>query len=141
MPDILDNPSTDMASHRTGMAFQRTRLAADRTLMAVIRTALSMMSFGFTIHKLAQSLKEQGLLKSDDTERTFGGALILIAVALLIMGIFYHLRFMYGLRTERRKMVKDGMLHGDDKFPPSLTLITAMLLLIVGMVTTYSLLL
>lgn len=136
---ISDDPSSDLAARRTGMAFQRTRLAADRTLMAVIRTALSMMSFGFTIHQLAEKMKDHGLLTSDASERHFGGALIIIAIALLIMGIIYHLRFMHELRGERAAMVKEGLLHGESKFPPSLTLITASLLLIVGIVTIISL--
>jgi putative membrane protein len=132
---IHDDLATDLSSHRTSMAFQRTRLAADRTLMAVIRTSLSLMSFGFTIHQLAQKLKDKGLLQTDRAERTFGGALIAIAIATLIVGIVYHLRFMYQMRKERREMVAAGQLHGEDKFPASQTVITAILLLVVGFVT------
>jgi putative membrane protein len=138
MPLISDDLSTDLSSRRTSMAFQRTRLAADRTLMAVIRTSLSLMSFGFTIHQLAQKLKAQGLLPSDGAERNFGGALILIAIATLILGIVYHLRFMYQMRKERKAMVAEKQLHSEDKFPPSQTLITALLLLLVGCVTIIS---
>jgi len=42
----------------TRLAIERSYLAADRTLMAWIRTALSMISFGFTIGKLGQTVSE-----------------------------------------------------------------------------------
>ena len=58
----LASTSNELASRRTGMAFQRTRLAADRTLMAVIRTSLSLLSFGFTIHKVFDQLKDTGMI-------------------------------------------------------------------------------
>lgn len=132
---ISDDLSTDLSSRRTSMAFQRTRLAADRTLMAVIRTSLSMMSFGFTIHQLAEKLKDRGLLASDGSERSFGGALIVIAIAVLAMGIVYHLRFMHQMRKERKEMVAAGQLHAHDQFPPSMTLVTAGLLLVLGVAT------
>jgi putative membrane protein len=49
---------TTLAHERTDLAIERSYLAADRTLMAWIRTALSMISFGFTIGKLGQVLKD-----------------------------------------------------------------------------------
>ena len=42
----------------TKLAFDRTRLAHDRTLMAWVRTATSLISFGFTIYKFFQALRE-----------------------------------------------------------------------------------
>ena len=50
--------STILARERTSLAMDRTYWAAERTLMGWIRTALSMISFGFTIGKLGQTLKE-----------------------------------------------------------------------------------
>lgn len=50
--------STRLAQKRTDLALDRSYLAAERTLMAWIRTALSMISFGFTIGKLGQVLKD-----------------------------------------------------------------------------------
>jgi inner membrane protein YidH len=41
------------------LALDRTRLAADRTLMAWLRTSLSMITFGFTIYKFLQVVREQ----------------------------------------------------------------------------------
>jgi len=49
---------TYLAYERTDMAVQRNYLASERTLMGWIRTALSMISFGFTIGKLGQTLHE-----------------------------------------------------------------------------------
>ena len=48
--------STRLAYERTDLAVERNYLAAERTLMAWIRTSLSMISFGFTIGKIAQVL-------------------------------------------------------------------------------------
>ncbi len=50
--------STRLAYERTDMAMERTYWAAQRTLMGWIRTALSMISFGFTIGKLGQTLHD-----------------------------------------------------------------------------------
>ena len=53
--DVTDT-STLHAHERTSLAIERTYWAAERTLMGWIRTALSMISFGFTIGKLGQTL-------------------------------------------------------------------------------------
>ena len=49
---------TRLAHERTDLALVRNYMAAERTLMAWIRTALSMISFGFTIGKLGEVLKD-----------------------------------------------------------------------------------
>jgi len=45
---------------------------------------------------------------------------------------------MLALRAERSKMVAEGHLHGESPFPPSMTLITALLLLIIGIAAVIS---
>jgi putative membrane protein len=45
---------------------------------------------------------------------------------------------MYGLRHERKAMMADDLVHGESKFPPSLTLIIAVLLLIIGVIAILS---
>ena len=127
-----DNISVELSSRRTGMSFQRTRLSADRTLMSVVRTSLSLISFGFTIFQFFRELKHQSLLTSGVAARNFGIALVLLGVAMLIIGIVYHLRFMFGLREERQRIVSAGIVHGESGFPPSFTLVTAVLLLVIG---------
>ena len=131
--------SQDLSSRRTGMAFQRTRLAADRTLMAVIRTSLSLISFGFTIAKAFEKLREMGTVSSEKPARNFGVALVALGIAMLMLGIGYHVQFMLGLREERKMMKAEGLVHAESKFPPSLTLITAVVLLLIGIVVIVSL--
>jgi len=43
----------------TELALDRTNLAHERTLMAWVRTAVSLISFGFTIYKFFQYMREQ----------------------------------------------------------------------------------
>ncbi len=114
------------------MAFQRTRLAEDRTLMAVIRTALSLIGFGFTIFQFFQRLKEQDVISRAGAPRHFGMALVWLGILMLALGIFYHVQFMLGLRRVRKSMREDGLIHGETSFPVSLTLITAIALLAIG---------
>jgi inner membrane protein YidH len=136
---ITDDPAVELSSRRTGMSFQRTRLSADRTLMSVIRTSLSLISFGFTIFQFFQKLKDSALLHgSAAPERNFGTALVALGIAMLIFGIIYHVQFMLGLRHQRKSMMAEGLIHGESKFPTSLTLITAVVLLIIGVVAIVS---
>jgi putative membrane protein len=127
-----DRISVELSSRRTGMSFQRTRMSADRTLMSVIRTSLSLISFGFTIYQVFQKLRDQTILTGAAPGRNFGVALVALGIGMLVIGIIYHLQFMWGLREERRQMTNDGLIHGESHFPASMTLITAILLLIVG---------
>jgi len=127
-----DRISVELSERRTGMSFQRTRMSADRTLMSVIRTSLSLISFGFTIFQLFQKLKESEVLGHVGPMRNFGIALVTLGIAMLILGIIYHIQFMLGLRHLRTQMKADGLIHGESSFPVSLTLITAVALLIFG---------
>ena len=128
-----DRISVELSSRRTGMSFQRTRLSADRTLMSVIRTSLSLISFGFTIFQVFQKAHEAGFLKSSVAARNFGLTLTLIGTVMLLLGIVYHVQFMTGLRRERAQMKADDLIHGESAFPVSLTLITAVALLAIGL--------
>ena len=53
----LPEPANDTVDTSTKLAMDRTYWAAERTLMGWIRTALSMISFGFTIGKIGQTLQ------------------------------------------------------------------------------------
>jgi putative membrane protein len=64
--------------------------------------------------------------------RNFGIALVLLGIVMLVGGIVYHAQFMIGLRGMRKEMTAAGLVHGESKFPPSLTLITALILLLIG---------
>ncbi|MET0543117.1 MAG: DUF202 domain-containing protein [Variovorax sp.] len=128
-----DQISVELSARRTGMSFQRTRLSADRTLMSVIRTSLSLIGFGFTIFQVFQKLHEAQVLRSSHAPRNFGITLVALGIAMLVLGLAYHLRFMYGLRLERDALRRQGLVHADSQFPVSLTLIVAVLILAVGL--------
>jgi putative membrane protein len=121
------------------MSFQRTRLSADRTLMSVIRTSLSLISFGFTIFQFFKKFQPDDMpVDGPGPARNFGTTLVFLGIAMLFIGIIYHLRFMMGLRDQRKSMIAAGLIHGESKFPPSLTLITAVLLLAIGVIAIFS---
>src|SRR5215831_14311467 len=137
-PGLKLDVNTELAARRTGMSFQRTRLAEDRTLMAVIRTSLSLIGFGFTIYQFFQRLREQDVITGAAAPRHFGFALVGLGVLMLFFGIAYHVRFMLGLRRLRESMREEELIHGETVFPVSLTLITAFLLLAIGIAAIVS---
>src|SRR5277367_5403944 len=132
-PDHLKlDVNTDLAARRTGMSFQRTRMSADRTLMSVIRTSLSLIGFGFTIAQVFQKLRDQDIITKVAAPRNFGLALVGLGIVMLVLGIIYHIQFMVGLRHLHESMREEGLVHGESSFPVSLTLITALILLVIG---------
>jgi putative membrane protein len=134
-PELI---SSELSSRRTGMSFQRTRMSADRTLMSVIRTSLSLISFGFTIFQVFQKLREAGSITRTAAPHNFGVTLVALGIAMLVFGIVYHVQFMLGLRQVRGDMIESGLIHGESKYPPSFTLITAVLLLLIGVMAIMS---
>ncbi len=134
----LSTDRTEMSMRRTGMSFQRTRMSADRTLMSVIRTSLSLISFGFTIFQVFEKLRDAGTLAHAAAPRNFGITLVCLGIAMLVLGIIYHAQFMVGLRRERHVMAAAGLIHAESGFPPSMTLITAFILLLVGIAAILS---
>ena len=133
-----DEISVELSSRRTGMSFQRTRLSADRTLMSVIRTSLSLIGFGFTIFQFFQKMQEAQVLKTSAAPRHFGQMLVWLGIAMLVLGIGYHVVFMVGLRREREQLKSEGLVHAESGFPTSLTLIVAILLLLLGVMAISS---
>jgi putative membrane protein len=135
-----DTKATELSARRTGMSFQRTRMSADRTLMSVIRTSLSLIGFGFTIYQFFQKFLDAGVLKSDAAPRHFGVLLVGLGITMLVIGIWYHIAFMLGLRRQRDLMGDEGLIHAESGFPPSMVLIVAILLLLIGFGVIYSML-
>jgi len=87
----------------TQLAIERTRLAHERTLMAWVRTATSLISFGFTIYKFFQFVREEG--KIQQPEHLFGPhnfALIMILAGLvsLVLATVQHWQSMKMLRAQ-----------------------------------------
>jgi putative membrane protein len=132
------NASTELAMRRTGLSFQRTRLSADRTLMSVIRTSLSLIGFGFTIFQFFQRLQAADAIKGGAAPRRFGEVLVWLGIGMLIVGISYHVAFMVGLRKERLQLKAEGLINAESGYPVSMTLITAALLLGVGLMAVIS---
>lgn len=128
-----DSISTELSTRRTGLSFQRTRMSADRTLMSVIRTSLSLISFGFTIYQVFAKAHQAGIVESSVAAGHFGRALVLLGMFLLALGIVNHLRFMVELRRQRAQMKSADLIHGEGRFPVSITLITAGALLLIGL--------
>jgi len=134
-----DDISVELSMRRTGMSFQRTRMSADRTLMSVIRTSLSLISFGFTIFQFFQKVRQANeTTEGTHGARNFGTTLVWLGVFMLIGGIIYHVVFMRGLRDSRESMKEAGLVHAESVFPPSLTLITAIILLVIGLAAAMS---
>jgi putative membrane protein len=134
-----DQISVELSARRTGMSFQRTRMSADRTLMSVIRTSLSLIGFGFTIFQVFEKLHESNLVTgTTHAARNFGVTLVALGILMLIGGIVFHTKFMLEIRSERRRMRDDGLIHGETSFPVSLTLMTALLLLVIGVAAIMS---
>ena len=52
---------------------------------------------------------------------------------MLGLGIVYHVQFMVELRRQRAEMKSAELIHGEGRFPVSLTLITAVALLVIGL--------
>jgi putative membrane protein len=108
----------------TKLAVERTRLAHERTLMAWVRTATSLISFGFTIYKFFQFLREE---KGGDVPtgiigpREFALMMIGIGLAALIFATIGHRRSMEALRAEYGVMI-----------PRSLSMIVAVLVGLLG---------
>ncbi len=78
------------------------------------------------------------MLKSAAAPRHFGLALVLLGVAMLAVGIGYHVAFMLSLRRQREQMKVEGLVHAESPFPVSLTLVVALLLLAIGVLAIAS---
>ena len=143
MDTLLSNPdqeltlkdtNTELACDRTSMSFDRTVMSTDQTLMSVVRTSLSLIGFGFTIfqffHALADKIPQAHLPAG--APRRFGGALIILGLILLVMGLWYNRKQIGGLRRRWRELYAQGLLHEADLRRESAAAGIAIMLLIVG---------
>jgi putative membrane protein len=127
-----DHVSVELSSRRTDMSFLQTRMTADQTLMSVIRTSLTLMTFGFAMYEFFTKLTDQKMLTATAAPRNFGSALVYLGVGMIAVGIAFHVQFMWRLRRERQEMRAAGLLHDENGFPLSFTLVVAVLLLLLG---------
>ena len=73
-------------SESTHLGIERTFLAHERTLMAWVRTSTSLISFGFTIYKFFQYLRESN--QSTGPQQAFGPrhfAMVMLSVGVLCL--------------------------------------------------------
>jgi putative membrane protein len=86
----------------TKLALDRTRLAYERTLMAWVRTATSLISFGFTIYKFFQFLREGKGPAAESVIGLRGFATLMIGIGLtaLLLATVQHRRDRLALQTE-----------------------------------------
>lgn len=87
----------------TKLALDRTRLAHERTLMAWVRTSTSLISFGFTIYKFFQYLRESGQGGREGRllgPREYALMMIGIGVVALLLATTQHWHTMRILRAE-----------------------------------------
>ena len=85
----------------TKLAVDRTRLAADRTLLAWVRTATSLISFGFTIYKFFQYLREnEPAHHGAFGPREFALVAISVGIVALLLATYEHRRSMQSLRAQ-----------------------------------------
>ncbi|RJF91112.1 YidH family protein [Sphingomonas cavernae] len=134
----LSGDRTELSMRRTGMSIQRTRMSADRTLMSVIRTALSLIGFGFTINQAFAKLVEAGTFRSAEAPRNFGIALIIVGILVMVGGIWRHIQFATELRNSRAELTEEGLIHGQSRYPVSVTLIASIALALIGMAAILS---
>jgi putative membrane protein len=80
----------------TQLAVERTHLAHERTMMAWVRTATSLISFGFTIYKFMQYIRQQGGAPPQHlgilTPRRFGLLMIGMGLVALVVAAIEHRR-------------------------------------------------
>jgi putative membrane protein len=106
---MVASPEQDLSTS-TKLAVERTRLAHERTLMAWVRTATSLISFGFTVYKFFQYLREsQGPTTSAMGPREFGGLMIGIGIASLILATVGHRRSMRALRADYGALIPSSL--------------------------------
>ncbi len=83
-------PNTELPplNDATVLAVERTRIAHDRTLLAWVRTSISLITFGFTIYKFFQYLRDSSggaAASSPAGPRRFGLIMILLGLVSLVM--------------------------------------------------------
>ena len=93
------------------LAVERTRLAHERTLMAWVRTGTSLISFGFTIYKFFQYLRESQHAAAAGVigPREFALLMIAVGIIALLFATVGHIRSMRTLRAEYGPLIPYSM--------------------------------
>lgn len=129
---MSENPTGKNVSNE--LAKERTREAADRTLMAWIRTCLSLIGFGFGIAKFRDILGEAGLHRGPEhihSTLIFGLSFISLGIFGLLAAVVQHYQILQHIKLENFEYTG---------FRP-VAMITALILLLIGLFAFISLLL
>lgn len=120
----MSSPSNEEPLSTTDLAVERSRMAAERTLMAWIRTSLSMISFGFTIYKFFQYMKDSEKLQDWQPRGALnmGTALVVLGTLLLIPATWQHSLFIRRLKAQAK-----------ERFPVSMAQIASGLIALLGL--------
>jgi putative membrane protein len=102
--------SNELAGERTDLALKRTAMAASRTMMAWVRTGTSLISFGFTIHKILQTAAAAVSTSTmsrlhEHSARRLGLMLIFLGTASIVMGTYDY------FKTSRQLNEMSGIEH------------------------------
>ena len=92
------------ASKSTQLALERTMLAHERTLMAWVRTATAMISFGFTIYKFFDYLRQSNQVSATPHlfgPRAFAMSMISVGLIALVLATLEH-------RQSRAALARSG---------------------------------
>jgi putative membrane protein len=120
------------AAKKRDLSVFNTRLASERTLMAAVRTSLSLIGFGFTIYKFFEAMRstlgEGGPIRVHGPRR-LGLTLVALGVFVLVGGAWQHWLYLRSLKRETGQ-----------EFPWSVSLTTAVLLALTGVVVFVSIL-
>jgi len=83
------------------LSLRRTALAEERTLMAATRTSVSLISFGFTISKFFQQLREHDVMGGTGlASRRVGLWLVSVGTVYMIFSCVQHIMVRKQLREE-----------------------------------------
>ena len=123
----VHKPSAPPLDTSSRLAYERTYLAHERTLMAWVRTALALISFGFTIAKVFEYLREkEGPRATLLGPRVVG--IIMIAMGLVALAL---------ATMQHRRASKILHEHCPD-LPPSLTGVFAAFIALLGILALLS---
>jgi putative membrane protein len=94
--------SVEELNPQTKLSIERTSLAHERTLMAWVRTSTSLISFGFTIYKFFEYLRESPTAPQRGMvgPREFALMMITIGIVALLLATIGHRRSLAALRVQ-----------------------------------------
>ena len=94
--------SVEELNPQTKLSIERTYLAHERTLMAWVRTSTSLISFGFTIYKFFQYMRESQTVSPRGLfgPREFALMMITIGIVALLLATIGHRRSLAALRVQ-----------------------------------------